>query len=575
VPEELPGFGGVTLERDVSCRARDGVTLRADVYRPAGPGPHPVLLMRDPYDKTIAQGGAGYHHPAWWARHGYLTVVQDCRGRFRSEGEFVPFANEAKDGYDAVEWAARLDGADGRVAMYGYSYVGAVQLLAAAERPPSLVAICPAFTSPSFHEGWTYRGGALALAFAATWAAGLAWEGARMRGDAAAMDALAKAGSDPGWLATLPLAEMAPLDGETAPFWLDWLEHWAYDDWWRATAVAQDFSRVAVPALHVGGWWDVFMAGTAAAFAGLRAGAGTEEARRGQKLLAGPWHHMPWRPLPGAPPDERDAAWPAVMGWQLRFLDEVVRGRGTGVLAAPATVYVLNDGWRDLDGWPPSQARDAHWFLRSGGAANSLYGDGTLSPDPPGDEPADVYVYDPLQADVASGGHSCCYEAVVPMGPASQLARERWRDVLVYTSEPLAEDLVVAGEPTVTLFAASSAVDTDFCARLCLVTPDGESFNLLEGIVRARFRDSLARASPIVPGRVYEYGIALGPIAVRVPAGFRLRLDVASSDFPQWDRNLNTGGPLGKENAVDAVVAMQTVLHDRARPSRLTLPVVR
>jgi putative CocE/NonD family hydrolase len=254
--EPLPGFEDVTVERNVPCTTRDGVTLYGDVYRPAGRCRHPALLMREPYDKNTGQTGSGYAHPSWWAARGYVTVVQDCRGRFRSEGDWYPFVYEAHDGYDAVEWAARLPGADGRVAMYGFSYPGATQVLAASQRPPSLVAICPAFSSYQYHEGWTYKGGAFALAFAANWAAGLAFDTARRAGDAAGMAALAPAASTADWFSSLPLDELAPLTRENAPYFFDWLEHPAYDDYWRAIAIDDDGncagsttgSRAATPA---------------------------------------------------------------------------------------------------------------------------------------------------------------------------------------------------------------------------------------------------------------------------------------------------------------------------------------
>ncbi len=563
--EPFPGMPQVTVERDVPCRARDGVTLYADVYRPAEGGPYPVLLMREPYDKNTAQTGSGYNHPSWWARQGWVVVVQDCRGRFRSEGEFYPFVNEARDGYDAVEWAARLPGADGRVAMYGFSYPGATQLLAATERPPSLVAICPGLTASQYYEGWTYNGGAFALAFAANWAAGLALYTAITARDGAGITRLEPALSGSDWFWHLPLAEPPTLTRADAPYYFDWLEHAAYDGYWRETAIDEDYARIQVPGLHVGGWYDVFLTGTVANFTGLERLAGR------QKLLVGPWQHGPWTPLLGAGPD---AAAPAVNEWQLRFLDEIVKGRRTGVFDAPATVYVLGDGWRDLDGWPPSGSRAVEWYLHSGGRANSCQGDGVLSPEPPADEPPDVFVYDPLAPVQSAGGHSCCDDSVTPMGPRSQRGVERWGDTLVYTSSPLADDLDLVGDVRVTLHAASTAVDTDFTARLCLVDPGGESVNLKEGIVRARFRKSLSEPELLTPGRVEEYRISLGPIGARVPAGHRLRLDVTSSDFPQWDGNLNTGGPLGKEGPERAVVATQTVLHSRSHPSRLTLPVV-
>ena len=555
----------IAVERDVACRVRDGVTLRADVYRPTDQGPQPVLLMREPYDKSTAQTGSGYRHPSWWARQGWVVVVQDCRGRFRSEGEFVPFVNEARDGYDAVEWAARLPGADGRVAMYGFSYPGATQLLAATERPPSLVAICPGMTASQHYEGWTYNGGAFALAFAANWAAGLAHYTAISAGDGAAISRLEGGAGSSDWFWHLPLADPPAFAREDAPYYADWLAHSSYDDYWRATAIDEDYSRIQVPGLHIGGWYDVFLEGTVKNFGGLARAGGK------QKLLVGPWQHGPWEPLLGAGADAGPAT---VNDWQLRFLDEVVKGRPSGVFDSPATVYVMGEGWRDLDGWPPRGSQPVDWFLHSGGGANSKYGDGTLSPEAPADETPDMFVYDPLAPVVSAGGHSCCDDVLTPMGPRSQHGAERWSDTLVYTSAPLERDLELLGDIAVTLYAASTAVDTDFTARLCRVDPDGKSLNLKEGIIRARFRESLTSPSPIEPGRIYEYRISLGPLAVRIPEGYRLRLDVSSSDFPQWDRNLNTGGPLGSEGPEKAVVATQTVLHDRVRPSRVTLPVV-
>jgi putative CocE/NonD family hydrolase len=252
----------------------------------------------------------------------------------------------------------------------------------------------------------------------------------------------------------------------------------------------------------------------------------------------------------------------------------VLKGEETGVFDRAGRVFVLGEGWRDVDGWPPPEAVETAYYLHSEGRANSAYGDGSLSLDPPGDERPDVYLYDPLMPSLSFGGHSCCSEAIAPMGPADQEPYEASKGVLVYTSDPCDRDLVLLGDASVELYASSTAPDTDFTARLCAVDCDGRSTNLKEGIVRARFRDSLAEPSLLGPGEVYRYTIALGPIGVRLELGQRIRLDVSSSDFPQWDRNLNTGGPLFEEPATAAVAATQAVFHDSLRPSRLTLPVV-
>lgn len=565
-PVLAPGFGDVTVERDVECRLPDGVVLRADVYRPAAEVSLPVLLMRLPYGKTTGGANWGYAHPAWYAEHGYVVVVQDVRGRHASDGTFVPFVHETDDGFESVEWAAGLPGSNGSVGMYGFSYPGATQLLAARARPASLAAIAPGFTSPQFHDGWTYSGGAFSLASMAGWAAFLAVDAARRAGDEEAHAALLGAlGAAPTLYWKLPLRDLLPLLDVHAPYFREWLAHPGYDEYWRATAVDEDFSRIEVPGLHTGGWYDIFHAGTVAGFRGIRGAP--------QKLLLGPWQHSPWRAI-GAP-GRTDAGPNEVDAWHVRFFDKVLKGERAGVFDHPARVFVLGEGWRDLDAWPPSGVVETLWYLRSGGRANSLYGDGALSREPPAGEPADVYLYDPLMPAQSLGGHSCCTESIAPMGPADQEPYEASKMVLVYTSEPLERELVLLGDVAVELYASSTALDTDFTARLCVVDRAGVSTNLKEGILRARFRDSLAAPAPLTPGEVYRLRISLGPIGVRLEAGTRIRLDVSSSDFPQWDRNLNTGGPLYTEPATAAVVATQAVFHDSSRPSRLLLPVER
>jgi putative CocE/NonD family hydrolase len=567
------GYSDVTVEQDVECVLADGVVLRADVYRPFTEGSLPVLLMRLPYNKTHGGANWGYAHPAWYASRGYVVVIQDVRGRFASDGDFYPFRDEGRDGYETVAWAARLPGANGKVGMYGFSYPGATQLLAAAEQPPSLAAIAPGFTAAQFYEGWTYNGGAFSLAAMGGWASFLALESARRRGDEAAHAGLLGAlGAAPALFWKLPLRDYLPLLNLDAPYFRDWLEHSTYDEYWRATAVDEDFSRVAVPALHLGGWYDTFHAATVRTFVGVREAHPGAEVAEKQKLLLGPWQHSPWRSVARQP--RRDVGPNEIDDWHLRFFDQVLKGEGTAVFAAAGRVFVLDEDWRDVRDWPPPEAVEASYYLHSDGRANSAYGDGSLSAEPPGDERPDIYLYDPLMPSISHGGHSCCDESIAPMGPADQEAYEATKGVLVYTSAPLERDLVLLGDACVELHAASTACDTDFTVRLCAVDRDGRSTNLKEGIVRARFRESLSNPMPLEPGEVVGYRISLGPIGIRLEVGQHIRLDVSSADFPQWDRNLNTGGALGSESATAAVVATQTIFHDALRPSRLLLPVV-
>ena len=569
----LPGLPQVTLQRNVHGRMRDGVTLYADVYRPLGDGPFPVILMRLPYDKTGAEN-ISYSHPSWYAQHGYMVVAQDTRGCWTSEREFVPFLHEAQDGFDTIEWAARLPGANGRVGMYGFSYAGATQLMPATLRPPSLATICPALTASQYYEGWTYNQGALALAFTMSWAVNLAAMDARRVKDDEAIASLNSAyANSAGWNWYLPLSEFPPLTRKFGSYFFDWLAHPTYDDYWRRWSIDEDYSRLTIPALHVAGWYDIFLSGSVKNFVGMRKEAGSDAARAGQKLVIGPWTHMPWAPASltseGVEPGVVDDL-------QLRWFDQFLKGEETGVLDAPVSLFVMGaETWRDYPDWPPPGSKPVRWFLHSKGRANSRFGDGTLSLDAPTDEPPDIFTADPLAPNASIGGHSCCLNFVAPMGPADQRAGEEFNSVLVYTSDPLTEPLELIGDVTVTLYAATSARDTDWTTRLCEVHPDGRSINIQEGIVRARYRESLSEPSLLEPDRIYCYDIPLGPVAVRVPAGNRLRVTISSSDFPQWDRNLNTGGDLFHEPASAAVVATQTVLHNAQYASHITVHAVR
>ncbi len=573
--QRLPGFSDLVVERDVPAQMRDGTTLYADVYRPSSSGPFPVVLMRLPYDKTQAQNNVTYHHPSLYARQGYMVVVQDTRGRWRSEGDFYPFAQEAEDGYDTVEWAASLPHSNGRVGMYGFSYVGATQLQAALGRPPGLKTICPGLTGSQYYEGWAYNGGAFALAFNASWATYLAMDDARRRGDDAATQNFNAAFlGAPNFYGQLPLKEYSPLAGsDFGQYFFDWMEHPSYDDYWRRWSVDEDYSRIDVPALHVGGWYDVFISGTVKNFEGLRRGAGSEASRAAQKLLVGPWYHLPWARLTGEAdfgPEARNV----VDGWQLRWFDQFLRDEDTGVLDSAVTIFLMGENrWIDESSWPPEGTEFREYYLRSGGSANSINGDGELGLEPPDREPPDVYIYDPLFPIPSSGGHSCCFPIIAPMGPADQAEVEVLNGVLVYTSPPLEEDLTVIGPVSATLYAATSTPDTDFTAKLCDVSPEGRSTNIQEGIVRARYRESRSAPTPVTPEEIYEYKIDLGPTAYVFKAGHRIRVQVSSSDFPQWDRNLNTGGPPGTEGAAQGRAATQIVLHDTGHPSRVTLPV--
>ncbi len=571
--QEVPGFGGVTVQRDVPLTLNDGVSLYSDVYRPDGDGPFPVILIRLPYDKRQAENIA-YAHPAWYAQHGYVVVCQDTRGRYASEGDWYPFLHEESDGVQAIEWAASLPGTTGKVGMYGFSYAGATQLLPATQRPDALAAICPTMTASQYFDGWTYNRGAFALGFAASWAMSLGIASAARRGDEAAAGAYSTAFSAArDWDWVLPVSSFPALQGPDTEYFFDWIDHPTYDDYWKRWSIDEDYSRLDAAGLHIAGWYDIFLSGTVKNFVGMRSRAGTAHARENQKLIIGPWYHIPWKPL--VQHNSGNASPAVVDDWQVKWFDLHLKGTESDILDSPVTIWLMGeDRWVDLPDWPHPDQRELCLYLHSDGRANSRYGDGTLSDLPPDDEPPDIYTYDPSAPVESYGGHSCCFPDVAPMGPEDQELMERWNGVLVYTTEPLSEDLVVIGEPRVVLHAATTALDTDWTARLCVVDDLGVSRNIQEGIVRARYRDSLTDPSHLEPGRIYAYQIELGPVGLRVPAGHRIRLDISSSDFPQWDRNMNTGGPVGKEGLVEAFVATQVVMHSSSYSSQLVLPVV-
>lgn len=555
---------GVSVETDVSVPMRDGTILRADVWRPVGEATAPVLILRTPYNKQRADDLC-MAHPAWIARHGYVVVVQDCRGRWLSEGEFVPFVHEANDTEDTVLWAAELPSSNGQVGLYGLSYAGAVQLQGAVRNPDPLVAICPAMASADLYEGWTYTNGAFCLAFAASWATYLGEDIARRRGHAAAASEFATRHlrlNDLYW--TLPLRAFPGLepDGVTS-FYCDWIAHETKDDYWTRWDVENELPGVRAAALVVGGLYDSFLEGTVRAF---------ERLGNHARLLLGPWYHMPWIPSFGAA-DFGAAALSRVNEAQVRFFDQWLRGADP---AGEPRVHAFVTGanrWQELDSWPPAGS-SMTLYLRASSRANSINGDGRLSEEPPESEHPDVFTYDPAEPVLSVGGHSCCYDSIAPMGPADQSAVETRNDVLVYTSEPFERDCLVAGLVQARLFVSSSARDTDWTIKVCDVDPTGRSINLQESIQRARFRPGSDGAAPVSAGDVACHEFAVGTCSHVFRAGHRVRVLVSSSDFPQWDRNLNTGNPIGLETIADRIVATQTVFHDSDCPSAITLPAL-
>jgi putative CocE/NonD family hydrolase len=545
-------------------KARDGVTLRADIYRPKADGKFPVILERTPYDK---RSGVGFGLKA--AANGYVYIVQDVRGRYSSEGDWYPFKYESQDGYDTVEWAAALPYSNGRVGMFGGSYVGATQMLAAVSSPPHLAGIMPVVTASDYHAHWAYQGGAFSLLLAQAWSSALALDTLQRQ--------VGKNFPVGRWDMKRPPIDYPILNLGTnaglADYYFDWIAHPAYDDYWKQWSIEEHYAQIKVPALHIAAWYDLFQDGSIRNYMGIKSKGGSEAARQGQRLIIIVGGHAGAGSKIGEVEFGKDSV---LDTWALgfRWYDYLLKGMDNGMAREkPVRVFVMGKNvWRDEDDWPLARAKTTRYYLHSGGKANSLSGDGVLSATAPAAEPADQYVYDPAEPVTTQGGPVLGDPVHVPPGPLDQRAVESRPDVLVYTTPPFEKDTEVTGPISLELYASSSAVDTDFTGKLVDVWPNGFAENLTDGILRARYRNSKDNPELMNPGQVYKLTLNLWSTSNVFLAGHKLRLEIASSNFPRFDRNLNTGED--PERGTRMVKATNLVYHDREHPSALVLPIV-
>jgi hypothetical protein len=547
----------VTIERDREARMRDGVVLRADVLRPDRPGRFPALLIRTPYGKKTEWTDDDFAMRA--ARAGYVVVVQDVRGRYRSEGVFEPYRQEGRDGYDTIAWVAGLPWCDGQVGLTGLSYPAAVQWLAAVEAPPQLKAMAPAMTF-STGRRFCYFGGALDLSWLQWFYTSIAPDmrrRLRLAGPTTEEEAeQAWKANGEAWLLHLPLREHPALGGVATQL-VDWLDHPDDGPYWDFMNIEKRYDRVRIPVLNLSGWHDEGYGpgGAARNFAGTR--------QWGGRLVIGPWTHgTPTRHRTRAGDvDFGSAAGLDYEGLLLRFFDRWLKGVPNGIdREPPVRIFVMgDDAWRDEAEFPLARAVPTTWYLRQGGRLSAEA--------PASSEPPDAYAYDPRDPVVDPRGGR--------LGAFDQSPLEARRDVLVYRSEPLARDLEVTGPIEVELWASSSARDTDFVARLLDVHPDGRAYNLMSPtleVLRARYRNGEDRPELLEPGKIVKLRLANGITSNLFKAGHRIGLHVTSSLHPHLDRNPNTGGVIARETRT--VRADQLVHHDAAHASRVVLPVV-
>lgn len=553
------------VERDVPIAARDGVILCADVYRPDGDRKVPAILSRTPYDRSVAMTPLAAIDPERLAEAGLALVCQDVRGQHSSAGEFYPFVAEGPDGYDSIQWIAAQSWCTGAVGMAGRSYAAATQWLAAGERPPALRAIAPVVTGSDYYKGWIYQGGAFQLGFNLFWVHLMTAPRDRV--------SLAEQFSH------LPLASPPLLQrSQAGRFYRDWLAHPTDDEYWRAVAINRRYTSIEVPALNVGGWYDLFLAGTLENYARMRTEAATEAAREGTRLLVGPWAHgTAFGPYPDHGFKEFGSEGKLdLSAIQIRFFGHHLAGEDTGLEEEPPVrLFVMGENrWREESDWPLARARARRWFLHRN--ADESEPGGVLLPHAPGDEPPDEYTYDPHEPAPTVGGPTSLPAGLLRTnsGPLDQRKVEARGDVLVYSSRVLERPLEVTGPLGLVLYAATTAPDTDFVGKLCDVSPDGFSRILAEGILRARYRDGYERPQPLTPGEVYRYEIDLVATSNVFLAGHRIRVVITSSSFPRFDRNANSGRPIGSDSEQDMVIARQRIFHDAERASHVVLPVV-
>jgi len=573
-------YSSIRIDRDVPMEMRDGVLLRADVLRPEDPQKHPAILFRTIYDKTVS-GNSDFLSVVEAAFAGYAVVIQDVRGRYASGGEWKRenmLAVEGPDGYDSVEWIASQSWCDGNVGTAGGSYLAGLQWITAMESPPHLKAIAPWMGG----MGTVNRGmqpppesGTISLSTAVHAIPVTSIDLA---------DKLEREGQDVtdmrrviNWALDNPEACYNFLPLKDIPFtrferiramWNARLHPPVPD---AAQEGDQRYGKVTVPCFQACGWYDILEATAFDSFNKMRELGGSQRAREGQHILVGPWPHGRLHDCLG---DlnfgvSARARHLRLSRMSIAFFDRYL---GDKDIEIPAVRYFLmgSNRWQTADAWPLPQTRWQRFYLHSRGCANTAAGDGLLSRDEPGSEPVDTFVYDPLHPVPSVGGRIVGVGLVE--GPVEQSHVEKRSDVLCYTTPELEEPVEVTGPLEMHLFAATSARDTDFTAKLVDVYPDGRSYNLTEGIKRARALKSAAHPDLINPGEVYEYVITMGNTSQLFRKGHRIRIDISSSNFPMFDRNMNTGNPIGED--AQGIPATQTVYHQPGYASYIDLPVI-
>lgn len=551
----------VKLEFGVKQVMRDGVRLSSDIYRPDAAERVPVILTRSPYmtvegfQKRFAEQGR------FFARNGYVFVIQDCRGKNDSEGVYRPFFDDSTDGYDTLNWCANQEWSNGELGTIGASYQAWNQWSTATLTPPNLRAMISIVALPDPILNVPFQNGAMVL-WMVEW---MAMIDGRRNSDTSIYDCM-KAYDH------LPLRTMDEEFGrKNSSIWQEWINHPSADEYWKPSFYQDKFNQIDVPVLHVSGWYDDDLIGTHINYTGMKKFATSRKARHNQKLIIGPWpHHVNLtRQLSGI--DFGESALIDLRGIELEWFDYWLKHVENGIMTEPVGIFTMGTNtWRKSNSWPLEGTRYVKYFLHSQGKANTSLGDGCLSINPPAErEPFDSYEYNPA--------NPCpnIFDTSAPPaeGPFDQRSIERRDDVLVYSTSALDSDLDITGPVIVKLFASTSATDTDFWAQLTDVYPNGYSMHLTEGIIRGRYRKSLEKQELLKPSGVYEFDIDLWITSNVFQRGHKVRLGISSSSFPKYDRNPNTGNKFGTDTELK--VAQQKIYHTAEHASYILLPIVK
>jgi uncharacterized protein len=543
----------VVFEANVMVPMRDGTNLAANIFKPEGDGRYPVILARTPYGKGDEHNGQARSY----ANQGYVMVIQDCRGRGDSEGLWDPFRYDPEDGFDTQEWVGKQSWCNGSIGTSGGSYGGWTQWASAPKGSKYLKAMVPVVPFCNAYDD-AYTGGAFQLALMMSWGASVG--GAPL-----------PPGRTPDAFRFLPLNRFDD-QLEKEVFYLEnWVNHPTDDEYWKQRGIGRNaFDDVTVPVLNIGGWYDIFSKVTLEMTNGVRNESQNRAARRNQFAVIGPWSHGVGRSQVGELDFGPDAAM-NIGQLQKKWFDYWLRDQETGVQEWPAfQIFVMGENtWRGENEWPLVRTQFTPFFLHSAGNAADIAGDGALDFGQPEASGSDTFKYDPDNPAPTAGGNNL---GGAPAGPFDQTRVEQRSDVLVYSSAPLKDSVEVTGPVTMILYAASTAKDTDFTAKLVDVHPDGKAYNLCDGIIRARWRDSRTTASLLAPGEVCRYEIDLWVTSNVFKPGHRIRVEISSSNFPRFDRNPNSGLPFGTDTEV--LSATQTIFHGGERASHLLLPII-